>query len=94
VWVREVADVVDDDRASLAAGVPSRVEHEVVDDQLPAAVEEVEQRRLAVRSVEDVFLVDPDHRESASLGVQPVSGAGEVLLLGEQPLTRDQPLVM
>jgi hypothetical protein len=80
--VREVADVVDEDRAALAAGVPGRVEHEVVHDQLPAAVEQVEQRHRAARSVEDVLLVDADHRESASLGAPPVPGAGEVLLLG------------
>jgi hypothetical protein len=61
--------------------------------QLPTAVEQVEQRRLAVRSVEDVLLVDPDHRESAAIGVQPVASAGELLLLGEQPLASGQPLV-
>ena len=53
------------ERAARAALVPARVEHEVVDDELAAALEQVEQARLAVRALEDVVLVDLDHRQLA-----------------------------
>ena len=37
-------------------------EHEVVEEQLAASLEQVGQRGLSVRPVEDVVLVDPDPR--------------------------------
>jgi hypothetical protein len=39
VQVGEVADLVDEHRAAVAARVLVRAEHEVVEEQLPAAVE-------------------------------------------------------
>src|SRR6266545_5416329 len=58
IGVGEVADLVDEHRAAVAANVMVRAEHEVVEEQLPAALEEVEQRGLARRPIEDVVLLD------------------------------------
>ena len=62
----QVADVVDEHGATSAACFgPARdsgLEEEAVDDQLPAPVEQVEQANLAVRTLEDVVFLDPDHR--------------------------------
>ena len=60
--VSEVADLVEDNGATVAACVLVRAEHEVVEEQLPTPLEEVDQPGLAGRAVEDVVLVDPDHR--------------------------------
>src|SRR6516165_5028361 len=50
------AEVVDPERAVRAARVPLRREHEVVDDELATAVEQVGQRGLPVWPFEDVLL--------------------------------------
>jgi len=44
VQVGEVADLGDEHRAAVAARVLERAEHEVVEEQLRAALEEIEQR--------------------------------------------------
>jgi hypothetical protein len=62
------------------------MEHEVVDDELTPPIEQINQARLACRSLEDVFLVDLDHRERAACGVHRVPLVGELLFLGEQLL--------
>jgi hypothetical protein len=69
------------------------VEHEVPDDQLAAAFEQVEQRRVAIGPLEHVLLLDRDHRQHAALGVQRVAAAGQLLLLGQQLHAGGQPLV-
>jgi hypothetical protein len=86
VQVREqpVGDLVGARRAARAAVVPARVEHEVPDDQLPAPLEQIDQARLAARSLEHVVLDDLDHRQLAPLGVQGVTRPGHRLLLCEQ----------
>jgi hypothetical protein len=93
VQVGEIAVLVNPARAARAAVVPGRVEHEVIDDQLAPPLEEVEQARLAVGALEDVVLFDLDHRQPPTLGVQRVPRPGGRLLLGEQLLASDQPLV-
>jgi hypothetical protein len=51
-------EVVGPERADATAGLVLRVEHEVVDEELAAAVEQLGQRLLAVGAVEHVFLLD------------------------------------
>jgi hypothetical protein len=80
----EVADLVDDHRAAVAALVLVGTEHEVVDDQLASALEQIEQARLAVRALEDVVLLDPDPREPPALCSQRISSMSSFLFLGEQ----------
>ena len=60
------------------------VEHEVIDDQLPAAVEEVFETQLAVRAVEAIVLFDLHHGEPASLGIHGVVMPGQFLLVSEE----------
>ena len=86
-----MADLVDEHRAADAAHVLVRSEHEVVEEQLPAPLEEIEQRRLAVRPVEDVVLVDPHPRKPAALGGERVARTGGFLLLGEERVPRCLP---
>ena len=66
----------------------------MVDDQLRAALEQVEQRQRAARAFELVGLCDLDHRQLTTLGVEPVALAGEVLLLLQQVAPGGGPLVL
>src|SRR5690242_3317881 len=86
-------NVVREVRTTLAAVIPTRIKHEVVDDQLLAAVKEIEQADLAVRAIEDVLLVNPDHRQSAAFRIEPVSRVGSFLLFKKQVVARDKPLI-
>ncbi len=90
--VGEVADVVDDHAAARAGVIVARLQHVVIDDELAAAVEQVEQARLAVRALEHILLLDPDRRQPPALGCQSVSGPGGLLLLDEQGRVGDLPL--
>src|SRR5436190_12853989 len=91
--VGEVADLVDEHGAAVAAGLLVRAEHEVVQEQLPPALEEIGQRGLALRSVEDVALVDVHPRQPPALGGERIPRAGGFLFLDEQRLSRHSPLV-
>src|SRR6266576_6104720 len=46
--------------AVLAAFPPARPEHEMINDELAFAAEQIAERRLARRSVENIFLFDLD----------------------------------
>ena len=52
-------DVVDFERAPDALTDLARAQHEVLDEELAAAVEQVTQRHLAAGPIEDILLVDP-----------------------------------
>jgi hypothetical protein len=69
------------------------LEEGAVDDQLTAAVEQVEQARLALRPIELVLLLHGQPRHPPTLGGQRVTGAGHCLLLDEQLLARSLPLL-
>ena len=86
-------DLVGPRRAARAALLPVGAEHEVVDDQLPAALEQVGQPDLALRAGEAVVLGHLDHRQPAALGAQRVAAAGQLLLLLEQRRAGGEPLV-
>src|SRR5207245_4146423 len=88
-----VVDVIEFERASDTALGPARTEHEVLDDQLAASVEQIRERLLAVRSVEHVLLLDLDPREIATLAAQSVAKSSEFLFLGQQFLASGKPLV-
>ena len=64
-----------------------------VDDQLAAAVEQVEQARRAIRAFELVLLLHRHPRHPAALGGQRVAGPHVLLLLHEQLLARGDPLL-
>src|SRR5437870_10913334 len=64
----------------------------VVEEQLLSTLEQVEQGGLAVRSVEDVVLVDLDHRQPATLGGKQISCSGGFLLFRKERVPRCLPL--
>ena len=58
-------EVVGPERADRAADIVTGVEHEVVDEELATAVEEICERDLAARPFEHVPLVDGLPRQVA-----------------------------
>ena len=80
-------------RAGRAAGLVARAEHEVVDEQLAAAVEQLRQRARAVVGREPVLLLDPDPGQLAPLPGQLVAQPGVLLLAREQLVAGGRPLL-
>src|SRR5207245_1737631 len=78
--------------AGRAALRPVGAEHEVVDDELALAGEEVGEGVLSLGAVEDVFLLDLLPGELAPLGAQRIALAGESLFPGEKALACFHPL--
>src|SRR5439155_27231053 len=80
--------------ADRAACLEGRSEHEVIDQQLSAAVEEVGQGLRALLGLEAVLLLDRDPGQPAPLLGQLVAPAGELLLLLQQLVALRLPLVL
>src|SRR5229473_386849 len=85
-------------QGAAAAGVLGPAEHSgfeegAIDDQLTAALEQIEQAYLALGSVELVLLLHRHPRHPSTLGGQRVTGAGQGLLLHEQLLALRLPLL-
>ena len=81
-------------RAARAAFLPARAKHEMVHDELALPIEELGERLLAARRVENVRLVHLDPRQLATLGAQLVACPGEFLLLGEKRLALSGPFAL
>src|SRR5205823_864401 len=86
-------------QGAAAAGVLGPAEHPgleegAIDDQLTAALEQIEQANLALGSLELVLLLYSQPRHPPTLGGQRVTGAGESLLLHEKLLPRGLPLLL
>jgi len=93
----DVGDLVGDQGAA-AAGMFGPAEHAgleegAVDDQLTAAVEQVEQAHLTLGPVELVLFLHGQPRHPPTLGGQRVTSAGQGLLLHEERLARRLPLL-
>src|SRR6185436_14142038 len=86
-------DLVGAERAAETTLLPVGTQHEMVDDQLAAAGEQIAQRLLAVGSFEDVGLVDLDPGQLARLLAQLVLGAQQLLFLGQQVAAGGNPFV-
>src|ERR1700731_4202491 len=78
--------------AALATLVPIWTEHEMINDQLTAPVEEIGQGFLAIRSVKNVVLVDLDHWQVATGCTERVPLTRELLFARQQILSRNKPL--
>src|SRR3954453_3338923 len=93
----KVGDLVGPERTAdagmLRPAVHSGLEEGAVDDQLTAALEEVEQARFALWAFEHISLFHRDPRHPPALGGQRVTGAGHLLLLDEKFLARGFPLL-
>src|SRR4030095_3577326 len=84
-------DMVGAERAADAAFLPVRPEHEMLDHELAAPVEQVGERHLATRPVEYIGLVDLHPGQLAALGTELVALARELFLLRQQRLARGDP---
>src|SRR5580658_11040135 len=94
----QVGDLIGAEGAA-AAGVlgPAEnpgLEEGAIDDQLTAALEQIEQAYPALGSVELVFLLHSQPRHPPAFGGQRVTRAGEGLLFDEELLTRRLPLLL
>jgi hypothetical protein len=78
-----------------ASGQPSAVgpEHEVINEQLRAPVEELGQRLRPVLGLEAVLLVDGNPRQRLPLPGELVAPAGELFLLCQKRGPGGQPLL-
>ena len=98
VALREVDDgtvkMIGQERAARAAGFPVGAEHEVIDDQLALAAEQVGQGFLAARPVEHVSLVDFHPGQLAPLFAQRIARAAKSFFLGEVRLAGGEPFVL
>src|SRR5215216_5948610 len=79
--------------ARLRPAVDRRAEHEVVDEQLRAPVEELGEGLRAFVGLEAVVLVDTHPRKVSPLARQLVTAARERLLALEQLLARRKPVL-
>src|SRR5262249_32725535 len=73
-------------------GFVARAEHEVVDEKLRAAAEQLRQCLWAVAGLEDVLLVDPNPRKRPALSCEFVTEPGVFFLPLQQLGTRRLPL--
>src|SRR6185369_2495004 len=96
--MRQMADLIGAKRAAPAGVVgPAKhpgLEKGAIDDQLPAALEQVEQGNLAPGPVEFVGLLHWYPGHPSPLGGQGITGARECLLLQKQPLPRFLPVLL
>src|SRR5205823_11306970 len=70
----------------------ARAEHEMINNQLAASLEQIGQRLFSVWSVEEILFLDLDHRQFAPRRIKGVALATELLFSRQQILPRDQPL--
>jgi hypothetical protein len=89
----QALEIVAPEGAALAALLPFGCEHEVIDDQLRLAGEQLRQSLAAVRAIERIGLVHPLPRERAAFGAELVAEPGELLFLGEEGAAGFDPLV-
>src|SRR5579863_8339643 len=94
----QVGDLVGAQRAA-AAGVLGPAEYPwleegAIDDQLTAALEQIDQAYLALRSVELVLLLHRHPRHPPAFGGQRITRAGQGLLFHQKLLPRSLPLLL
>src|SRR5438094_871656 len=80
-------------RAARAAGVPARAEHEVIDDELAAPVEQLGERLPAVAPFELIGLFHRLPRQRAPRCRELVAAARERLFLRQQLPARGEPFL-
>src|SRR5580658_8488605 len=86
-------------QGATAAGVFGPAEHPgleegAIDNQLLAALEQIQQANLTLGPVELVLLLHRHPRHPSTLGGQRVTGAGQGLLLHKELLARSLPLLL
>src|SRR5262249_43454881 len=91
---RDAIEAICPERAVLAALVPVRPVHEVIDQQLAAALEQLRKGLAAVRPVEDVVFLRFHPRKRAALLAQLVALPGKLLLFRQKPRSGSEPLIL
>src|SRR3954462_9030719 len=86
-----MADLGDEHAAPVAALVLVRPEHEVVEDQLAPALEQVREPDLPLRALELVVLLDLRPRQPPALRGELIAAPGQLPLLRTEPLLRRVP---
>src|SRR4029077_10055108 len=89
VQMGKVPDLIDEHRTSRAASrrptIDPRGEHEVVEDELSASFEQVEEAHLAGGGNENIVLVDSDHWQPSALRGQDIARMrGRLFLVKER----------
>jgi hypothetical protein len=79
--------VVGEKRAADATFFPAWAEHEVINNQLAAALKEVGKRFFAVPSLEGILLLNLFPRQVAALPAQLITQMGKFLFLAEKFLS-------
>src|ERR1700733_1128658 len=96
--MRQVRNLIGAQRASAAGVVGpakySGLEEGAIDDQLPAALEQVEQANLTLEPVELVLLFHQHPRHPSTLSGEGITGAGQGLLFREELLPCSLPLLL
>ena len=82
------------DTGTLRPARDAGLEERAVDEQLPAALEEVQQAHRPLRPIELVALLHRHPRHPSALGGQRVAVAAELFLLDVQLLTRRLPFLL
>src|SRR5437868_10995959 len=95
--MRQVRDLIGAQRAA-AAGMIGPSEHSglkerTIEDQLPAALEKVDEANLTVWALELILLLHQHPRHPPTLGGQRVTRTGEGLFLHQHLLVRSFPLL-
>src|SRR4051794_8637163 len=88
-----MADLVDEHAAAVAALVLIRPEHEVVEDQLAPALEQVRERDLPLRPLELVALLDLRPRQPPAIRGELVAPPRQLLLLCPETPLRGLPFL-
>ena len=90
---RHAREMVGNVRTTGATSGPAGAEHEVVDDQLSAAVEEVVERLLSLWAVKQVGLFDALPGEFQTATIELVALPGEGFFFGQQGLAGGEPFL-
>src|SRR5215469_13202396 len=89
----EAVEVVGQERATLAAFLPARAEHKVIDDKLASPVEQIGECHFAAGTVENVLLFDSLPWQLAAQPTQLIAQACKFFLLLKKVLSSRGPFV-
>src|ERR1700730_9035036 len=84
-------DMIGQERATRTTLLPFRTEHEVIDNQLAASVEEIRKTLFSFGAIEDVLLRDFDPWELSALCTERVSPTCKFFFLLKQLFPSSKP---
>ena len=85
--------VIDLERTSDALPILARAHHEMFDEQLAASIEQIGERHLPLRRIEDVRFLNLDPGQCTALATQLVALSRELLFLGQECSSRLEPFL-